>query len=153
MIAEFQGEYRWLSNFWECPVFIDGLLYKSSEAAFQAYKTIYLPDRQRFTQMAAGESKRAGRTVDLREDWEEVKVAIMYRILMCKFTQNLELLDKLLDTNNEFLIEGNNWRDKFWGVCNDEGQNWLGRLLMAVRDRLRDCRTLAVIDTSFYQNM
>ena len=33
-------------------------------------------------------------------------------------------------------IEGNTWNDTFWGVCNGQGQNWLGKILMLVRSEL-----------------
>ena len=35
--------------------------------------------------------------------------------------------------SNEELVEGNYWGDTFWGICNGEGTNWLGILLMAER--------------------
>ena len=35
------------------------------------------------------------------------------------------------------LVEGNTWGDRFWGVCGGVGLNWLGRLLMQVRDEVR----------------
>jgi hypothetical protein len=42
-------------------------------------------------------------------------------------------MGKLLATEYVELIEGNNWGDTFFGVCNGEGENWLGRLLMNLR--------------------
>lgn len=39
-------------------------------------------------------------------------------------------------TGNEMLVEGNNWHDKFWGVCGGEGENHLGKMLMHIRERL-----------------
>ncbi len=38
-ITDFEGEYYFLSNFYESPVIYDGVQYGSSEAAFQAAKT------------------------------------------------------------------------------------------------------------------
>jgi hypothetical protein len=38
LIHGFFGDYRWLSNFHSCPVYFDGLLYPSSENAYQAAK-------------------------------------------------------------------------------------------------------------------
>jgi predicted NAD-dependent protein-ADP-ribosyltransferase YbiA (DUF1768 family) len=35
------------------------------------------------------------------------------------------------------LIEGNTWGDKFWGQVKGEGANYLGRLLMKVREELQ----------------
>lgn len=39
-IRRFRGEYFFLSNFYETAVTIDGLTFPSSEAAFQAQKTM-----------------------------------------------------------------------------------------------------------------
>lgn len=47
------------------------------------------------------------------------------------------LREKLLATGDAELVEGNTWGDRFWGVCNGVGQNWLGRLLMQVRDEIK----------------
>lgn len=38
MIKEFQGEYRWLSNFWPARVVLDGVEYPTVENAYQASK-------------------------------------------------------------------------------------------------------------------
>ena len=80
-----------------------------------------------------------GRQVTLRTDWEQVKVSIMEKIVRAKFVQNPYLMKKLLDTGELLLIEGNTWKDTFWGVDinNGEGKNHLGKILMNVREELR----------------
>jgi hypothetical protein len=61
----------------------------------------------------------------------------MFELLHLKFT-NDRLRDMLLATGNAELIEGNNWRDTFWGQCPiGTGANHLGRLLMQVRKEIR----------------
>ena len=137
MINRFDGKYFFLSNFYPTVLTFDGLTYRNSESAYQAQKTLDIYTRLKFTDMSPGKSKRAGRDIILRPDWDKVKVDIMYRVLMSKFTQNPELRDRLLDTGNEHLIEGNNWGDKVWGQVDGEGQNYLGKCLMRVRDELR----------------
>ena len=62
----------------------------------------------------------------------DVKVKLMFVLVTEKFKQNPELKQKLLETGNQELIEGNTWNDTFWGVCNGQGQNWLGKILMLV---------------------
>jgi len=61
----------------------------------------------------------------------------MYLGLLLKFTQHSDLKERLLDTHNLELIEGNNWDDTYWGICNGRGRNMLGMLLMEVRDILK----------------
>lgn len=138
MITSFSGAYRWLSNFW--PVDItreDGITYPSSEHAYVAAKVTVLSTRRWIASIeTAGQVKRAGRTLALRSDWDEVKRAEMLSILRLKF-QDPELADKLRATGDVELIEGNTWGDTYWGVCRDVGENNLGKLLMQIRSEIR----------------
>jgi NAD+ synthase len=136
MINDFRGKYAFLSNFYDAPVEYNGLRFLNSEAAFQAQKTIDERERMQFTNLDASNSKRLGRAVTLRKDWEKVKIQVMYEVCYAKFTQNPRLAEKLAATGNEVLIEGNTWNDKFWGVCNGKGMNHLGKILMAIRTEL-----------------
>lgn len=134
----FIGKDRYLSNFWEAPVMYEGILYQSNEAAFQAAKTLDGDERQKMAGMNPSEAKRYGRRVRLRSDWEEVKTGIMKEICTDKFTRNPELAKKLLATDNACLEEGNNWGDRIWGTVNGVGENRLGKILMEVREELKD---------------
>ena len=60
----------------------------------------------------------------------------MYEICKIKFITNPNFTKRLLETGNQELIEGNDWNDTFWGVCNGEGENNLGRTLMRIRREL-----------------
>lgn len=135
-ITRFRGEYEFLSNMYPRVLYVNGEMYPSAEHAFQASKSL---DKDVRLGMAvcrsAKEAKQAGRRLNLRSDWENVKVDVMYSILKAKF-EDPELAQKLRDTGDEELIEGNTWGDKFWGVCNGEGKNMLGNLLMKVRKEI-----------------
>lgn len=137
VIDEFRGPYRWLSNFEYCSVEYEGLVYPSSEHAYQAAKSIH-PEVRELVRRAATcrEAKRLGNALELREDWEQVKLLVMRDVLRDKFTRNPHLKQKLLATGKAELIEGNSWGDTFWGVCRGQGQNHLGQLLMRLRDEL-----------------
>lgn len=132
-IDKFYGKHSYLSNFYSCPVEYDGLTYQNSEAAFQAAKCIDRNERERFIRLTPGQAKRLGKRVALREDWNEARIDVMREVLECKFSQNPKLKEMLISTENEELIEGNNWNDRFWGVCRGGGQNHLGKLLMEIR--------------------
>lgn len=137
-INSFSGEYRFLSNFFEAPFNFGGYTYPTSEHAFAAMKTTDPEERRAIRDLETpGQAKRAGRNVTLREDWEDVKKDIMNAIVWEKFLQNPDLKEKLLATGDEFLVEGNTWGDKVWGVCDGEGMNWLGEILMRLRYELR----------------
>lgn len=135
-IYGFFEEYRWLSNFHLCPVYIDGLMYTSSEAAFQAQKTDKEDVRILFTKMSPRDSKVAGREVDLIENWNHLKVLAMIRVLTAKFQQNVQLSRLLQATGALYLEETNDWNDMYWGKTVNGGLNLLGHSLMHVRDTL-----------------
>lgn len=138
MIDKFVDEFEFLSNFFCTPVYYNGQLYQNSEAAFQAQKTFDPSEREKFSTMSPGKAKRYGGGVILRDDWEYVKNDIMFDVVLSKFVTNPVLKKMLLDTGNEELVEGNTWNDTYWGVCNGEGQNRLGKILMKVRSLLKE---------------
>lgn len=144
MINSFSNQYEFMSNFYNAPVTYDGLTYRNNEAAFQAQKILDINERKRFCSFSPSKAKLDGRNCKLREDWEDIKDQIMYDVVKAKFTQNKELGKQLLNTQSEILIEGNWWHDNYWGDCycekckNKKGQNNLGKILMKVREELRN---------------
>lgn len=137
VIDKFEGEYRFLSNFHESPVEYGGLLYRNAEGAYQAQKTLSEYERENIACMSAGAAKKAGRKVTLRNDWEDVKWDTMKAIVRAKFEQDDDLRKKLMDTGDSDLIEGNWWKDTYWGVCDRVGENNLGKILMSERARFQ----------------
>jgi N-glycosidase YbiA len=136
MIDRFSGQYRFLSNFEPCVVHYDDLAYPSVEHAYQASKTTNHGERLNIWRcFRAGEAKKLGKQVTLRPGFDDMKVNIMRELLREKFS-NPDLKKLLKDTGSEELVEGNDWGDVFWGVCDGRGQNWLGKLLMEIRATL-----------------
>jgi ribA/ribD-fused uncharacterized protein len=135
-ITEFQGEHRWLSNFWPVRIMFEGRVYPSVENAYQAAKFVEFY-RPRFQTVSAGEAKRLARSLPLRPDWKLSKLAVMKELLERKFPAYSTLAEKLLATGDSLLIEGNNWGDTFWGICRGRGENHLGKLLMQRRAELK----------------
>ncbi len=134
MIDRFVGEYSFLSNFHPSPIVYCGIDFKTVEHAYQAMKTMDRETRQAIANLTTpGQAKRAGRNVNLRKDWEEVRVIRMSTLLRRKFSIP-KLRKKLQDTGQQELVEGNPWNDTFWGVCNKVGENQLGKLLMKIRE-------------------
>lgn len=137
MIDSFREEYYFLSNFYHVDVEYDGIVYKNTEAAFQAQKVLDDNEKLLFSDLYPREAKKLGRRVKLRKDWNDVKDNYMYEICKVKFTQHEDLAEKLLETGDEELVEGNTWNDTYWGVCNGKGKNQLGKTLMRIREELR----------------
>jgi ribA/ribD-fused uncharacterized protein len=117
-----------------------GTVYSSLEHAYQCQKPkdstvaawLRAAPKPRFC-AAAG---HALSHFDVREDWHEIKVNLMKRLLVAKFTQHPELLQRLKDTGDAILIEDSS--DSFWGIGGKrgKGENMLGKLLMQVRCKL-----------------
>lgn len=138
-VAEFQGEHRFLSNFWPCYVHLDDLIFHSVEHAYQASKTLDKDMRERISLMVnPGAVKQLGRTIKLRPNWDQIKVQVMRHLVTEKFT-NPQLAEWLLKTGDVMLEEGNRWGDTFWGIDlrTGQGQNHLGQILMDVRSTIR----------------
>ena len=141
IISSFRGEYQFLSNFYPASVTFDEVSYPTVEHAYQAAKTWRLDKRMWVRgQTTPGKAKWAGKALPLREDWEQVKLQIMEELVLCKFTKHVGLREKLSATGDAELVEGNNWGDIFWGICNGAGGNHLGKILMKIREKLSgDC--------------
>jgi ribA/ribD-fused uncharacterized protein len=142
-IAFFRGRWEFLSNFYPSEVKLKGKTYPTVEHAFQAAKTLDEADRERIRLAeTAGQAKAMGRKVALRSGWavgnNGIRVQVMRALLKQKFAPGTELAQKLLDTEDREIVEGNTWNDTFWGVCNGKGKNRLGELLMAIREELRN---------------
>lgn len=138
MIDRFDGEYAFLSNYSASPFRIDYVLFPTMEHYFQANKADNQNDYLHIAYAPTpGEAKRLGRKIQLRPDWEKIKDNVMLTGLHKKFTDP-ELRSLLLATGDEELVEGNYWGDTYWGVCNGVGQNKLGKLLMQVREEIKN---------------
>lgn len=133
-IDHFRGEHAFLSNFYAAPVTYRGVPYPSVEHAYQAAKSD--PPAAHLAGVSAANAKKMGRGLRLRPDWEQVKVGVMRDLLRLKFAIP-ELRAMLLATGDARLVESNSWGDSFWGVYHGRGENWLGRLLVEVREEIR----------------
>ncbi len=142
IIDSFTGKYGFLSNFYKNVLVIDGISYSTLEHAFQSVKTLSIFEKRKIANKnTAKKAKIYGQTVKLRKGWEKIKIRVMKKLLVRKF-KNENLRNKLLETGNKILIEGNYWHDNFWGNCMcesccDTGRNELGNLLMDVRQKIK----------------
>ncbi len=134
-----KGFNGFMSNFFEAPFVVDGVLYPTNEHFFQSQKFAGTKAEKYILALpTAAETAKEGKRRDLplRKDWEEVKEEIMLIGLRAKFSQNEEIREKLLDTEEAVLIENSPY-DYYWGIGADgSGKNRLGVLLMQVRNEL-----------------
>ena len=139
-IDSFRGQYRFLSNFYPSVIQYTGYWYPTVEHAYQAAKTRKLGERVIFqcpSELRPGDAKREGKKVTLRANWNVLKIIVMKNLLREKFKEPV-LRKQLLGTGDSELIEGNDWGDEYWGKCRGRGLNWLGKLLMEVRDEIHE---------------
>lgn len=140
MIKEFRNEYEWLSNFYPVRIKLGNFIYPSVEHAYVSMKNdqkdwkLYCSRNS----ISASEVKHKGGKIELRDNWENIKIPVMFKCLKFKFKQE-PLRTKLLNTGNEHIQEGNWWNDCYWGVClkTGKGENNLGKMIMEIRKRLK----------------
>lgn len=144
VIKEFRYQYNFLSNFSRYQVIYKDILFKTSEHAYQWTKCETDDDRKLILSCnTPTDVKRLSHRIkcDIKK-WDTVKVNVMKEILKCKFS-NENLKNKLLMTGDSELIEGNYWHDCLWGQCfcpkckNKDGLNYLGKVLMEIRDEIK----------------
>ncbi len=130
----FMGDYRFLSNFADSDVVLDGVTYPTVEHAYQAAKTTDPVVREQIRRAwLPGIAKKLGQKVDVDPSWWRRRRELVRGLLVQKFATD-PLKSKLAATAPHVLVEGNWWGDIYWGVCRDQGENWLGRILMSIRD-------------------
>ena len=138
MINSFSGKYAFLSNFYPSMLKCRGLFLPTVEHVFQSYKMTTHKDFLKVaTCQTPGQAKRVARKLVMRGDWEQIKDRVMLECLRAKF-QYPQLKEFLLSTGNEHLEEGNTWGDRYWGTVGGDGENKLGKLLMQVREEVRN---------------
>lgn len=141
-IIEFKDEYKFLSNFYTCAIEFEGVIYPTVENAYQAAKTENINHRRPFAACTPAQAKKLGKYLTLRDNWEYEKATYMLNLVSQKFKDPV-LAQRLLDTGEDILIEGNYWHDNYWGMCTCEKCketlyiNTLGKILMAVRRELQ----------------
>lgn len=134
---------------------VDEIEYNCDEQYMMVAKARFFGDEETLEEIMdtddPREQKRLGRTVQGfdADQWNEVAVNIVTIGNYAKFSQNPEMKEWLLSTEDKILVEASPY-DKIWGVGLREsdsrildreqwrGTNWLGEALSRVRDMLSD---------------
>lgn len=133
--------YGSFSNFSPHGVELKGRWWSTTEHYFQAQKFAGTAHEEAIqharTPRQAADMGR-DRQRPLRTDWEQVKDDTMRAAVRQKFTTHKDIQQTLLDTGDEEIVE-HAPSDYYWGIGADgSGKNMLGRILMEVRDQLRN---------------
>ena len=131
------------------PLQINGVRILTTEALYQACRFPHMPEVQReiigqHSPMTAKMKSKPHRK-DSRPDWDDVRYKVMRWCLRVKLAQNYEEFGRLLLATRDRPIVEQSRKDDYWGAkLADEagntliGQNVLGRLLMELREKLKD---------------
>jgi hypothetical protein len=139
---------------WYRSVFeIDGVKYNCAEQYMMAMKATYFNDTDALAKIMKAHDpstqKATGRMVKNfdAESWDAVSRGFVYKANMAKFATPY-LKEFILSTHNEEIVEASPV-DRIWGIGLSErdpdrfdkskwrGKNWLGEVLMKVREDLR----------------
>ena len=142
------------SQWYESPFSQEGITYKTAEHFMMAEKAKLFNDSKAFNKVIAaeepGKAKKIGREIVNFEEqlWLENRFEIVKRANFLKFSQDSELKQFILNTENRVLVEASPV-DPIWGIgmATDhpdvenpklwKGLNLLGFALMLVRDELQ----------------
>lgn len=135
----FRGKQSPLSNFFEAPITIWGIRFRSSEHSYQYRKAVTMNQSSAANQILNAktprDAKSIGDSVHASQGWLNIRQGIMYQILRQKAMQCREFRDCLVATSTKRLVEDTT--DIFWGRGKSgEGLNALGQLLMSLRSNL-----------------
>ncbi len=130
--------HAFLSNFYPSTIWVEGKSWPTVEHAYQAYKTLNEESRELIRKSKdPAIAKKLGRGIEMRPDWDAMKEGLMRDFVRKKFESPF-LADLLLKTGDAELIHNNTWNDRVWGVCRGSGANLLGKILMEVRQELKN---------------
>ncbi len=146
-------ENGYLSNWYPVQFSVNGIDFSSMEQFMMYRKAQCFQDKNIAYKILQTEDvaqiKKLGRDVKGYDEnfWNGVRQIVVYEGLLAKFSQNHDLKEKLIGTDNAILVECA-VKDQIWGIglsMKDEnrfnrskwrGQNLLGYALMMVRDQL-----------------
>lgn len=138
-ILFYESEYYMFSNFASFAVKYNGLLWATSEHAYQAAK---FEDKEVVDlihkSLSSHDCKKIARVhkEKINPIWDSVKVSVMEDIIRTKISMHPYIREKILETGDREIIEDSP-KDSFWGRGPDfKGRNELGKVWMKMRSEL-----------------
>jgi ribA/ribD-fused uncharacterized protein len=132
--------YGAFSNLFPRSIEFEGVIYPTSEHAYQAGKARKPAVREWIlnapTPALAAMAAHGLYVWDVVPNWAQIKFNRMRAVLRAKFDQHTDLRELLLSTGNARVVEAgtvNNPINRLWGEVNGQGENMLGVMLMELR--------------------
>lgn len=135
------GELGYLATYSSHGFFKDGIYWKTSEHYYQAQKFNSSEIKQRIAN--ANTPKEASvigrdRNLPIKDGWNDIKDSVMFDAVYYKFKQNYDIMQKLIETGDCEIVEAT-VKENYWGCGpNKDGQNRYGKILVAVREKLKN---------------
>ena len=142
--------YGCFSNLYRCSVEFEGRIHPTAEHAYQFGKP-RKPEVRDWLMVAPSPSLLAMAahglySWDVAPGWSVGRYARMQAVVHAKFSQNPDLAEILLGTGDARIVEStsfNNEVNRRWGEVYLPsgvwvGENWLGKILMETRTKLRE---------------
>ena len=136
-IYRFEGKYGFLSPYHHSMITVDDLRYRDSVSAFLSMLCARREEKKLLSQMSGTQAVQFWQDAAKPEIWEKLRENAMLTVQRLKFQQHPDLATRLAATGEANLIYGSD--DLFWGedLYRCEGENRLGRILMAIRDEIK----------------
>jgi ribA/ribD-fused uncharacterized protein len=140
LFSRISDAFGFMSNFAHFPMVIDNKSWPTSEHYYQSCKfedeNIREKIRTAKSPMMAAKIGRDSKS-KIRDGWDSLRVSIMRKAVLEKFSQNTLIGERLIATGDATLIEHTS-RDPFWADGGDgSGRNMLGIILMEVREKIK----------------
>lgn len=141
--------YGCFSNFSQHGIFIEGAYWSTVEHYYQSRKFIgtdyevIVPVIHAVSTPEEAASLGRCPTRKPHPEWNIFKTQVMRKAVLTKFITHADIREILLSTKDQLLVEDSP-RDYFWGCGADKtGQNHLGKILMSVREEIRNLLVLS----------
>lgn len=155
MVDGIKEKYGCFCQWYKAPINDGYHIYCCAEQYMMYQKAVIFDDmevaEQILKEVNPSKIQKLGRLVKNYDQavWNEKKYGVVYRATLLKFTQNKDLQQILLDTNEHILCEASPY-DRIWGIgmaadnnsvynpsqWYSDAQNLLGFALMEVRDKI-----------------
>jgi ribA/ribD-fused uncharacterized protein len=143
IILAFRGQYRFLSNSHQKPIKVVGEWFPTVEHAYLASLLAYSEPHliEKVKTLTPGAAKKWSDKYQEPPGWGRKKRQVMLDLIRQKFSPGSDLAKRLVATGSVPIINGKFTNNPYWGVQLDgSGLDWVGRILMHVREELKDGR-------------
>lgn len=142
-ISLFAGKYNFLSNDHICLVYHDGYLFNSVTHAFQAARAQNQETKERISKIHDFDIMyEIAETIEDPANWAKFRSKTMEVLIRDKFRRNPQLRQRLSETAPAIIQntydDTENRNNLYWGIVDGRGENVIGKILMKIRDDIKN---------------